>query len=121
MAATCSACGDCCDPVWFSLGPADLRQGAVTARTEPHASNLAFAARHWQATGAVDRDGRHAYTCAAFDPQTRLCTAHEDRPPVCRGYPWYDRPPTRAEPRLPDRCSHHADLIDLPWPCAENG
>ncbi|HVU74745.1 MAG TPA: YkgJ family cysteine cluster protein [Mycobacteriales bacterium] len=116
MGATCSACGDCCDPVWFPLGAADVRQGAVTARTDPHAANLTFAAAHWRATGAVDADGRHAYTCDAFDAQTRLCTAHEARPPVCRGYPWYGKPPTRVEPALPDRCSHHADLVDLPFP-----
>jgi Fe-S-cluster containining protein len=106
----CSCCGDCCDPVWFPLGPADLRQGAVTATAEPHASNLRFAATHWRPTGARDDAGRFAYACSAFDPATRLCTAHDTRPPICRGYPWYGGPPTPVEPRLPDRCAFRADL-----------
>jgi Fe-S-cluster containining protein len=123
MAATCSCCGDCCDPVWFPLGPADVRQGAVTARAEPHAANLAFAARHWHPTGAVDADGRHAYACDAFDRTSRLCTAHDARPPICRGYPWYGGPPSWSEPALPPRCSYRDDLVphpvaDLPWPSA---
>jgi Fe-S-cluster containining protein len=29
----------------------------------------------------------HAYQCDRFDPTTRLCTAHEERPPICRAYP----------------------------------
>lgn len=123
MPATCTCCGDCCDPVWFPLGPADVRQGAVTALAEPHAANLTFATRHWLATGETDAEGRHAYTCDAFDARTRLCTAHDERPPICRGYPWYGRPPSATEPTLPARCAYRDDLptqdiADLPWPSA---
>ena len=92
----------------------------MTARRDPHAANLAFAAAHWRATGQRDSDGRHAYACDAFDTGSRLCTAHDARPPICRGYPWYGGPPNAAEPTLPARCSYRADLVadlvDLPWP-----
>jgi Fe-S-cluster containining protein len=106
----CSRCGDCCDPVWYPLGPADLRQGAVTALAEPHRANLRFAATHWLPTGETDDDGRHAYRCTAFDPGSRLCTAHDSRPPVCRGYPWYGGEPGPEQPRLPSQCAFRADL-----------
>jgi len=93
----------------------------VTARAEPARSDLTFAAAHWRATGAVDGDGRFAYTCSAFDTTTRRCSAHETRPPICRGYPWYGREPRAADPVLPARCSHHADVpgagaVPLGWP-----
>src|SRR5581483_11992997 len=66
----CSACGDCCDPVWYPLGAADIRQSAATTG----AVDLVFAAKHWRPTG--DRlDGMHAYRCDRFDPESRLCTA----------------------------------------------
>jgi Fe-S-cluster containining protein len=78
----CTACGDCCDPVWYPLGPADIRQSAAITGAE----DLRFAAEHWSATGRRD-DGMHAYHCDRFDPDTRLCTAHEERPPICRAYP----------------------------------
>jgi Fe-S-cluster containining protein len=80
--AVCSACGACCDPVWYPLGAADIRQSAHTTG----AADLMFAASHWQPTGEV-RDGMHAYRCDQFDDETRLCTAHADRPPICRAYP----------------------------------
>ena len=80
--AVCSACGACCDPVWYPLGPADIRQSATTTGAE----DLVFAAQHWHATGEVS-DGMHAYRCDRFDEESRLCTAHADRPPICRAYP----------------------------------
>jgi Fe-S-cluster containining protein len=29
----------------------------------------------------------HAYQCDRFDAVSRLCTAHDERPPICRAYP----------------------------------
>ncbi|HET6909056.1 MAG TPA: YkgJ family cysteine cluster protein [Mycobacteriales bacterium] len=83
--AVCSACGACCDPVWYPLGAADIRQSAATTGAE----DLVFAAAQWHATGEVT-DGMHAYRCDRFDEETRLCTAHDDRPPICRAYPVAD-------------------------------
>ena len=80
---SCTACGDCCDPVWYPLGPADIAQSAHTTGAE----DLVFAAQHWRATGEHTADGMHAYRCDRFDEETRLCTAHADRPPICRAYP----------------------------------
>jgi Fe-S-cluster containining protein len=47
---------------------------------------LVFAAANWHATGERS-DGMHAYQCERFDSSSRLCTAHEERPPICRAYP----------------------------------
>jgi Fe-S-cluster containining protein len=92
----CTACGDCCDPIWYPLGPADIRQSASTT----HAADLIFATANWRATGART-DGMHAYQCDRFDRTTRLCTAHEDRPPICRAYPIFVNVlPTRCTVRV---------------------
>ena len=101
----CSRCGDCCDPVWYPYGPADLRQ--LNERVD--SPDVRFAVAHWRATGE-QRDDGHAYTCDFFDATTRLCTAHDERPPICRGYPWYDEPPARRLVVLPVQCSYRADL-----------
>lgn len=81
-AGVCTACGDCCDPIWYPLGAADIRQSASTTGAE----DLVFAAAHWTPTGAR-QDAMHAYQCDHFDPESRLCTAHDERPPICRAYP----------------------------------
>lgn len=96
--ATCSACGACCDPVWYPFGPADVRQSAATTE----APDLVFAAAHWRATGQRTPDGLYAYTCDRFDPLTRLCTAHDERPPICRRYPVLGNV-------LPEPCAYRAD------------
>jgi Fe-S-cluster containining protein len=78
--------------------------------------NDRFIAGRWHPIGAWrDDDGvaQLDLRCDAFDPATRLCTAHEDRPPVCRGYPWYGEDPagsSRALALYPE-CSY---LIDAP-------
>jgi Fe-S-cluster containining protein len=101
----CSACGDCCDPVWYPWGPADVRQRAERADAP---ADLGFIAEHWRATGQR-RDDLHAYVCDRFDRASRLCTAHDERPPICRGYPWYDEAPGRRLVLLPERCAFRAD------------
>lgn len=127
----CAKCGDCCDPVAF-----DIR---AYKRKNPEWKRFAAAAdprtdegwSEWTAVGWDDstretriRDwldsrfitanwlplGDGDSLCAAFDPETRLCMAHDDRPPVCSSFPWYGRPPTNDFTSLNDHCSFWADL-----------
>jgi Fe-S-cluster containining protein len=102
----CSACGDCCDPVWYPWGAADIRQ---RADRDLDNADLTFIAAHWRATGER-HDDLHAYACDRFDPESRLCTAHDERPPICRGYPWYDETPGRRLVVLPQACAFRVDL-----------
>jgi Fe-S-cluster containining protein len=38
--------------------------------------------------GINERPKNGYYTCRAWDEDTRLCTIYEDRPNMCRGYPY---------------------------------
>jgi Fe-S-cluster containining protein len=104
-ATQCSACGACCEPVWYPWGPADVRQRANRGDAP---EDLRFIAAHWVATGER-RDDLHAYACDRFDPVSRLCVAHDERPPICRGYPWYNEPPGVRLVLLPEPCAFRAD------------
>lgn len=44
----------------------------------------------------------HHFTCRRWDEDTRLCTIYEDRPEMCRGYPY-------GEP-----CAHGCDCVGEP-------
>lgn len=59
----------------------------------------------------------HFYTCDIFDPVTRRCTDYDNRPGVCRDYPWYGSPPDPHK-SLPSMCSYRADaglpVADVP-------
>jgi Fe-S-cluster containining protein len=58
---------------------------------------------------------RHFYTCDAWDSTTKLCTMHEDRPPVCRGFPWYGGEPNSGLWPWP-QCAFWEDVPEADWP-----
>lgn len=140
MSAGCARCGSCCDPVhfererleailkwttealegvpdpgtdegwehWLKHGYAASDRERAVCRFDPagrYRTDVDFIAAHW---APIDDK---TVACDAYDPETALCTAHENRPPVCRDYPWYGREPsedTRTD--LDPHCSYLADL-----------
>ncbi len=89
-------------------------------------SDNTFAAEHWHPltreeamrrnpfyTSRLPADA-HLYTCDRL-AEDGSCTAHEERPLVCRGYPWYDQPPRRM-PLADPECGYR---IDVPEPPAD--
>jgi Fe-S-cluster containining protein len=72
-----------------------------------------FITQHWHPLSAwTDEDGTWLQMrCDMFDPDSRLCTAREARPPVCRGFPWYgDGPCAGRAGELLSHCSYLADV-----------
>jgi len=83
-------------------------------------SDHIFAAEHWHPltreeamrlnpfyTSRVRADA-HLYTCDRLGADGR-CSAYEERPLVCRGYPWYDQPP-REMPLADPECGYAVDM-----------
>lgn len=84
-------------------------------------SDTTFAAKHWHPLSRSEAMRRnpfytarlpknaHLYACDQLGPDGR-CTAYEERPMVCRGYPWYEQMPREME--LPDQdCGYFHDLV----------
>jgi Fe-S-cluster containining protein len=83
--------------------------------TDMDGPSAPFAQQHWhEIPDYPDLVGDQvcAVRCDAFDPDTRECTAYEDRPPICSGYPWYGKTPDR-ERLLDPCCSFNADVRTL--------
>lgn len=111
----CARCGGCCDPVTMRLTKKQIRERTADPSGPFILANWrrisrAEANRRSPTLGTVPGDGYRFYECAKFDPDTRLCTAHEDRPPVCQGFPWYGKEPNGAYLRGLPRCSFWADI-----------
>jgi Fe-S-cluster containining protein len=96
------------------------RDPTETVRRQRARRDVAFIAAHWH---ALDREealrrnpplarlgDRWYYECDAYDPATRRCTAHAERPPVCRDFPWYGRAPSAGALRSWPGCSYWADV-----------
>ncbi len=109
----CARCGDCCDPVILPLTKKQVRE-----RNTPSGP---FILANWRRISRAEaarrrpdlephRPGQRYYQCAAFDPDTRLCTAHDDRPPICRRFPWYEQKPEASRLGTLTRCSFWADI-----------
>lgn len=118
----CVRCGDCCDPVtlpldqwlqvldWNAEWPEERWDGDERGTRAEVFPNLTFMYEHWHCTDV--RGSTVLLRCDAFDVSTRTCTMYEQRPPVCRDYPWYGKTPAREHAPRSDRCSFWLDLPD---------
>lgn len=73
-------CGRCCDPV--TVGEQSRAEALADRTARFDDRDVAWLAR-LEPTGTEGQ-----WRCPDFDNVTRLCM-HEDRPPVCRDYPFY--------------------------------
>jgi len=137
VTAGCARCGACCDPVAFTRAHYEAlvkwSSGELDGIPDP-GDDEGWAC--WQEHGWEDRDGAiykyapggnirvnadfiavhwtpaaggEGCACDMYDRDSRLCTAHDSRPPVCSGYPWYGHDPDSGV-SLPLQCSYLADL-----------
>lgn len=69
----------------------------------------------YKGSPTVDAIVSFFYRCDWYDPDTRECRAHDQRPPICSGFPWYgDRPdPLKA---MPPECGYLVDVGREPVP-----
>ena len=95
---------------WLTHGWTDDQRELAERRYDPDGGLRAdadFITEHWH-----EIDGHPGnYRCDRFDPETLLCTAHDERPPVCRGFPWYgDGPSVERAANLDPACSFLLDV-----------
>jgi Fe-S-cluster containining protein len=120
LAGACNGCGACCRVIFVEQSPDEIRRMATLTRVLGIPSDHTFAAAHWRPltreeamrrnafyTSRLPADA-HLYTCDQLGDDGR-CTAYEERPLVCRGYPWYGRPPGTLPLADPD-CGYRVDL-----------
>ena len=145
----CAKCGDCCTSIPWT--DADIERVAkpflIDGKLSPDPRDdwpswvkegsgggewgedeLEMALKGWRnarwVLGLIPTPDPTRFECSSFDRETRLCTIYDDRPHVCRDYPWYG--PSPSDPRydgqigpedfLPLRCSFWADVPRDQWP-----
>ena len=103
----CARCGACCQDIPCAVTPE--RDYDLTP-DDRFSKDLRFIREHWTRTGET-AEGTPTWSCDRFDATHGLCTAQDDKPPVCSLFPWY---PERSRPeiadRLPLQCSYLGDL-----------
>lgn len=95
---TCSKCGDCCRAIRIAGTKAEIQatypddnEDKIFILEHWHEISEEEAERRVPGLGGVNKYGNRGsyFECDAFDSEHNLCGAHEARPPVCRGFPWY--------------------------------
>ena len=121
VTATCRrGCGRCCDPVILGAPMTAYVEQQIAALNAGGAtdvdSSIPFIRDHWVRRPGLAPDrvnaefGGTAWDCDRYDPASGECLAHNDRPPVCSGFPWYAHGPNRDRITLDMVCTFHADL-----------
>lgn len=134
VSATCNGCGRCCDPVPLPYTQEDIARvlpgmlagGKADRDFVLHVlkpiSRREGLARSWYSSGKTagltssdPRNGKAEvvttffYECSWYDRENKRCTNYENRPPLCRSYPWYEGRPD-PQVALPAECSFNADV-----------
>ena len=121
LAGECNGCGACCRVLTLPQSPEEVRNIAAVTRVLGIPSDHQFAADHWRPLTREEAMRRnpfytirlpadaHLYGCDRLGDDGR-CTAYEERPLVCRGYPWYGMAP-RDMPLADAECGY---LVDVP-------
>lgn len=124
MQGFCHQCGDCCENIWVDASPdemleqlkaisQDVDAGDEPSRWQHNAESYMFILENWQ----LQNNGR--WQCSFFNSQTRKCEAHNLRPPICAGFPFYGRNP--QEPGfantkvLDNKCGYWYDIPRHEW------
>lgn len=113
----CARCGDCCNPVkiefgtWVRAVGYGRRYGAGNIADDDRGywADAVFLASRCRPVGV--RDDQVLLECANWDGEHSRCRDYENRPPVCRNFPWYGREPGDENTMIESRCSY---LLDVP-------
>jgi Fe-S-cluster containining protein len=99
--------------------PDEVRATAAIAGVLGIPSDAVFAATHWHALTREEAMQRNPFYVSQLRPDAHLyhcdqlgddgrCLTHEERPLVCRGYPWYGQAPRAMALPHPD-CGYAVD------------
>ena len=126
----CTRCGGCCRPIATTW---TKREFVTRSKYDQ-----AFVREHWRRISRPEGIRRlnerlediagwrytaaqfpktRFYECDQYDPVTRLCRAQENKPLICRDFPWYGQ--TVTEGRYPyglPRCSFWLDVPEVDRP-----
>ena len=118
----CNQCGACCRVLTLEQTPEEVQATAAVCSVLGIPSDAIFAAKHWHPLTREEAMrsnpfyvsnlpvAAHFYSCDQLGDDGR-CMAYEERPLVCRGYPWYGQPPRLMA--LPDlNCSYAIDQVE---------
>ena len=112
----CKSCGQCCKAIYLPLSFEEIRDIATKDKTNKDAI---YISKNWNEITieeakkinpyffkkyekeSIKIHEKHFFVCNSFNSETNKCGDYENRPHVCRGFPFY-----------PHKLNIHNKLID---------
>jgi Fe-S-cluster containining protein len=91
------------------LTPINRREGL---RRSPYLTDGGVTILGDERTGEAVMVWSRFYECRHYDRENKRCMDYENRPPVCRDYPWYGQAPDPLK-SLPLECSYREDVTTV--------
>lgn len=61
----------------------------------------------------IENGKRYFYTCKLFNKYTGQCSDYENRPQICKGFPWYGRDPHSGDVFFTPDCGFKNDYEEF--------
>lgn len=95
----CAKCGRCCEVIAVNGTKRQYKESNVSSAafmlTHWHrVSRSEAVATNWRIVRSDKKRAKYYYKCDQYDPDTKSCLCQEEKPPVCRDFPWYGTEPT---------------------------
>lgn len=121
--ASCNMCGKCCESILIQVSPEDLQNPKnrykdrefMAANFKPMTKETALSINPDLVDPRHPDEGFY-YSCEKYDKESKLCTAHEERPHTCYSFPFYDSPINNQSLLMHKSCSYWLDVPVEAWP-----
>jgi len=85
MSLGCARCGECCQSIRIPGSPEKI---AAAVEAGGASEDYVFIAAHWTPVRRARDATGYIYACRRYDAEHQTCGAWDDRPRVCRRFPW---------------------------------
>jgi len=118
----CNQCGMCCRAIalrytkkeiaatWSDINGKFMVKNWVRISKKQALKNNPHVA-HLQKLYAEEGSTTYWYACKLL--KDGLCSVHENKPPICSGYPWYDQQPDKGEYLYSATCGFKEDIAEF--------
>jgi Fe-S-cluster containining protein len=98
----CKKCGSCCQAIWLRYSIKDIRE---ILKKYPSNLDAIFILKNWERISYKDAlkinsrikifkknyKKSYFYICNKYDKINKKCTIHDNKPRICKDYPFYGK------------------------------
>jgi Fe-S-cluster containining protein len=121
----------CCKAIVLHISPEQIKEFYEKEKDLEGISDIVFIYNFWKPISLREAlsinphlhtwvsigeypESSYFYKCLMFDPDTNLCKVNDNKPDVCKNYPWYRNGPRKPFKFYSLDCGFYKDIENLP-------